>query len=34
MLEDMKLPHDRYDAPVVGGKGKYKRIFIRRKDGA
>ena len=31
MLEDMKLPHNRYDAPVIKGKGKYKRIFIRRR---
>ena len=31
MIEDLKLPHDRYDAPVVNGKGIYKRILIRRK---
>ncbi|MCY4585700.1 MAG: adenosine deaminase [Bryobacterales bacterium] len=31
MLEDMKLPHSRYDAPVVNGKGLYKRILIRNK---
>ncbi|MCY3797368.1 MAG: adenine-specific methyltransferase EcoRI family protein [Chloroflexi bacterium] len=31
MLEDMKLPHTRYDAPVIDGQGKYKRIFIRNK---
>ena len=31
MIEYMKKPHDRYDAPVVNGKGIYKRIFIRRK---
>jgi len=28
MLEDLKKPHDRWDAPVVNGKGIYKRIFI------
>jgi len=31
MLEHMKLPHERYDAPVIDGQGKYKRIFIRRR---
>lgn len=31
MLEDIKLPHTRYDAPVVNGKGLYKRILIRRR---
>ncbi len=31
MIEDLKLPHDRYDAPVVNGKGVYKRILIKRK---
>ena len=31
MIEDLKLPHTRYDAPVVRGRGKYKRIFIRNK---
>lgn len=31
MLEDIKIPHVRYDAPVVNGKGKYKRIFIRNR---
>ena len=31
MIENMKKPHDRYDAPVVSGKGIYKRIFIRNK---
>lgn len=31
MLEEFKIPHDRYDAPVVAGKGLYKRILIRRK---
>ena len=30
MLENLKLPHTRYDAPVVNGKGMYKRIFIKR----
>ena len=29
MLEDYKLPHSRYDAPVISGEGKYKRILIR-----
>jgi len=32
MLEAIKLPHSRYDAPVVNGKGLYKRIMIRRKE--
>lgn len=31
MLEHIKLPHTRYDAPVVNGKGLYKRIFIKHK---
>lgn len=30
-LEDIKKQHTRYDAPVVNGKGMYKRILIRRK---
>lgn len=30
-LENIKKPHTRYDAPVVNGKGLYKRILIRRK---
>ena len=30
-LENIKLPHTRYDAPVVNGKGLYKRVFIRFK---
>jgi hypothetical protein len=30
-LENIKLPHTRYDAPVVNGKGLYKRIFIKHK---
>ena len=30
MLDDIKLPHTRYDAPVVNGKGMYKRILIKR----
>ncbi len=33
MLEEMKRPHSRYDAPVIQGQGKYKRIFIRRRRG-
>lgn len=32
-LESYKLPHDRYDAPVVNGCGLYKRLFIRPKKG-
>ena len=31
MLENIKLTHDRYDAPVVNGKGLYKRIIIKNK---
>ena len=31
MLEDLKKPHVRYDAPVVHGEGVYKRILIRRR---
>jgi len=31
MLEEYKKKHDRYDAPVVNGKGKYKRILIKHK---
>ena len=31
MLDHLKLPHTRYDAPVVAGKGLYSRIFIRKK---
>lgn len=30
-LDTIKKPHTRYDAPVVLGKGMYKRILIRRK---
>lgn len=30
-LDSYKLPHVRYDAPVINGHGIYKRIFIRRK---
>ena len=30
-LEDLKKPWDRYDAPVINGKGLYTRIFIRNK---
>ena len=30
MLDNIKLPHTRYDAPVVNGNGIYKRIFIKR----
>ncbi|MXW68069.1 MAG: modification methylase [Gemmatimonadales bacterium] len=31
MLDDIKLPHTRYDAPVVDGKGLYKRVIIRNR---
>lgn len=31
MLEELKIPYDRYDAPVVHGKGLYKRILIKRR---
>lgn len=31
MLEDLKKPHKRFDAPVLNGKGVYKRILIRRR---
>lgn len=31
MLDKLKLPHTRYDAPVVNGKGLYKRIFIKKR---
>ena len=30
-LEHLKKKHDRFDAPVVNGKGLYTRIFIRKK---
>lgn len=30
-LDKIKLPHTRYDAPVVRGKGMYKRIIIKQK---
>lgn len=30
MLEQIKKPYIRYDAPVVNGKGIYKRIIIKR----
>ncbi len=30
-LERYKKPHTRFDAPVVNGKGMYKRILIRNK---
>ncbi len=32
MLDYIKLPHTRYDAPVVKGNGLYKRIIIRKKQ--
>lgn len=31
-LEDYKLEHTRYDAPVINGNGIYKRILIKRKE--
>ncbi|HBJ2622997.1 TPA: adenine-specific methyltransferase EcoRI family protein [Clostridium botulinum] len=31
MLESIKKPHTRYDAPVINAKGTYKRILIRKK---
>ncbi|MCS4487595.1 adenine-specific methyltransferase EcoRI family protein [Streptococcus sciuri] len=30
-LEKIKKPHSRYDAPIINGNGKYKRIIIKRK---
>jgi hypothetical protein len=30
MIEHLKLPHTRFDAPVVNGNGVYKRILIRK----
>lgn len=29
LLDSLKLPHSRYDAPVIKGEGKYKRIIIQ-----
>lgn len=31
MLESLKKPHTRYDAPVIKDKGIYKRILIRKR---
>ena len=31
MLEEYKKQHDRFDAPVINGKGIYKRIIIKHK---
>ena len=31
MLDDIKKPHTRYDAPVLNGEGVYKRIIIKAK---
>jgi len=31
MLDSIKKPHSRWDAPVVNGKGLYKRILIRHR---
>lgn len=33
MLENIKLEHERFDAPVVNGRGLYKRILIKHKKG-
>lgn len=30
-IEHLKKEHDRFDAPVVNGKGLYKRIFIKHR---
>lgn len=30
-IDFLKKEHDRFDAPVILGKGVYKRIFIRHK---
>ena len=30
-LENIKKQHKRFDAPVVNGKGLYKRIIIKHK---
>src|SRR5699024_3812279 len=32
-LDEIKKPHTRFDAPVVDGAGKYKRIIIKHKRG-
>jgi len=32
-LENIKLPHTRYDAPIIGGRGIFKRIIIKNKKG-
>ena len=29
LLDNLKLPHHRYDAPVINGAGKYKRMIIQ-----
>ena len=31
-IEHLKKDHERFDAPVVDGKGLYKRILIKRKQ--
>lgn len=31
-LDGLKKPHERFDAPVINGKGVYKRILIRRRS--
>ena len=30
-IDHLKKMHTRYDAPVVNGKGLYKRILIRKR---
>ena len=30
MIEHLKKPHNRYDAPCINGKGLYKRLFIQK----
>lgn len=34
LIDHLYLPHSRRDAPVIGGKGVYKRIFIRNRNHA
>ena len=34
LIDHLYLPHSRRDAPVIGGKGVYKRIFIRNRNPA
>lgn len=32
MIDHLKKNHKRFDAAVVNGEGKYKRIFIRNRS--